>query len=593
MTSYRLSHWLPQAAMVLLSAASLHAADEAETQRMTLREAILQALQNNTDIRVEDLGRAIEAEKVKVAKQDFDVKLEGSYVFQSIDTPQNAQDYVATGGGTSAPNNPAQPILGTPNIFEQRNHVGKLALSNKLSTGTEVELGTTLRVLDNSLNRQLPPSLFNPEWETFTGLTITQPLLRDLGMKGNLAEIRIAKSNAKIADYEWQARTASVVAEVMKRYYDVVFTLENIRVQKDGVALADKLLEDTRKRSKEGVAANNDVVVAEAGVYQRKEEALAAEMQYIERQNALQLLFKRSEDVLARGTRIVPVDGLNPEVPNTNRSTLMNVALDKRQEIKQAAETMNVRSAQSDMARNQSRPRLDLVASGGFHGLDGGFGDTYSRAFNGQGPEWTAGMQFSVPLNWDNLKAAKRLAKGQVNQAAVLAEKVRLQVLLEVDTVLSRVRIDQQRLVAARKSREAAQQSADAELKRLQQGVSTSYQVLQLQRDYSQARSRELATLADLNKDIADLYLTTGTLLEKHQITTEPAPQLENVKLKPTNGVVPAPVPTPVAEPAKTTVSVPAVERPKKTTATRPVADKPSFAERLGKMFRLRGSDAQ
>lgn len=580
--------------MVLLTASSLQAVDEAEAQRMTLREAILQALLNNTDIRVEDLGRAIEAEKVKVAKQDFDLKLEGSYIYQSIDTPQNAQDFVATGGGTSAPNNPAEPIPATPNIFEQRNHVGKLALSNKFATGTEVELGTTLRVLDNSLNRQLPPSLFNPEWETFTGLTITQPLLRDLGMRGNLAEIRIAKSNAKIADYEWQARTASVVAEVMKRYYDVVFTLENIRVQKDGVALADKLLEDTRKRSKEGVAANNDVVVAEAGVYQRKEEALAAEMQYIERQNALQLLFKRSEEVFARSTRIVPVDGLSPEVPDTSRSTLMSVALDKRQEIKQAAETMNVRSAQSDLARNQSRPRLDLVASGGFHGLDGGFGDTYSRAFNGQGPEWTAGMQFSVPLNWDNLKAAKRLAEGQVNQAAVLAEKVRLQVLLEVDTVLSRVRIDQQRLVAARKSREAAQQSADAELKRLQQGVSTSYQVLQLQRDYSQARSRELATLADLNKDIADLYLTTGTLLEKHQITTEPAPPPpvalpENVKLKSTAEAAPVPVVEQSKKP------VPAVERPKskKTAAAKPAADKPSFSQRLGKMFQLRGSDAQ
>ncbi|MFZ4596725.1 MAG: hypothetical protein ACOYOF_20900, partial [Verrucomicrobiaceae bacterium] len=102
-----------------------------------------------------------------------------------------------------------------------------------------------------------------------------------------------------------------------------------------------------------------------------------------------------------------------------------------------------------------------------------------------------------------------------------------------------------------------------------------------------------LATLADLNKDIADLYLTTGTLLEKHQITTESAPLLENVKLKSTNGALSAPVSTPVTAPEKITMPSPAVEQPKKTTATKPAADKPSFAERLGKMFRLRGSDAQ
>jgi outer membrane protein len=183
-----------------------------------------------------------------------------------------------------------------------------------------IELGTTMRVLDNSLNRRIPPGIFNPEWETFTGLTVTQPLRRGFGKDANLAEIRIAKANAKIADYEWQSRTSSVVAEVMKRYYDVIFTRENIAVQKEGIELAEKLLGDTRKRSNEGVAANNDVVVAEAGVYQRREEVLAAELQYIERQNALQLLFKRSNDVYSQSVRIVPVDGLSDHMPATNRN---------------------------------------------------------------------------------------------------------------------------------------------------------------------------------------------------------------------------------------------------------------------------------
>ena len=105
------------------------------------------------------------------------------------------------------------------------------------------------------------------------------------------------------------------------------------------------------------------------------------------------------------------------------------------------------------------------------------------------------------------------------------AEKLRLQVLLEVDTVYNRVQIDQARLAATRKSREAARQSADAELKRLQQGVSTSYQVLQLQRNYSQAKSRELAALADFNKSLVDLYLTTAILLKKQRINIgEPTP---------------------------------------------------------------------
>lgn len=539
---------------------------DALDERLTLRAVILKTLQNNNDIEIEDIGRLIELERIKVAKQALDPRLEGSYTYQSIRTPQNTQDFVATGGGVGAG---AAPALTTPNVFMQKNHVSRLMLVDRWSTGTTLELGTTMRVLDNSLNRRLPPSIFNPEWETFTGLTVTQPLMRGFGRDANLAEIRIASANAKIADYEWQSRIASAVAEVMKRYYDVIFTLENIAVQREGIALAEKLLEDTRKRSKEGVAANNDVVVAESGVYQRKEEVLAAEMQYIERQNALQLLFKRSDEVYSQGTRILPVDALSSATTNLNRNALMGKALRNRYEVKQAEEFIGARKAQTQLAHSQSLPRLDLVGSGGLHGLANNVGDSYSKGFQSQGPEWTAGVQFSVPLNRDDMKAMERVAVHQQEQAMVQAEKTRLRVLLEVDTALNRVQIDSERLMATRKSREAAKQSADAEMKRLQQGVSTSFQVLQMQRDYSQARSREMATLADYNKSLADLHLITATILEEQRIDLVPP-------VKPLAALSAAPF-----QKAAAPVSAP----PKSAKPAQVQSAKPSLASKIGRFF--------
>ena len=165
--------------------------------------------------------------------------------------------------------------------------MAKLALTSRLPTGTGIELGTSMRVLDNTLNRNLPPSLFNPEYESFTGITLSQPLLKNFGVSANLAEIRIARANAKIADLEWQAQTALTVSEVMKRYYDLVFTRQNVAVQQEALDLAQKLLADTQKRGQEGVAAGNDIVVAEAGVSERLEELLAARVQDIERQKRL------------------------------------------------------------------------------------------------------------------------------------------------------------------------------------------------------------------------------------------------------------------------------------------------------------------
>lgn len=582
-----ISNFVAPVLMVLV--VSAQGLEPAKEERLSLRAVILKALENNNDIMIQDLGRLVELEKIKVANQALNPRFEGSYAYQSIRTPQNTQDYIATGGGIATT---ATPQLTAPHVFMQRNHVSKLTLIDKLTTGATIELGTTMRVLSNSLNRRQPPGIFSPEWESFTGITATQPLLRGFGKDANLAEIRIAKANAKIADYEWQFRTSTVVADVMKQYYDVIFTRENIAVQKEGIELAEKLLGDTRKRSKEGVAANNDVVVAEAGIYQRKEELLAAELLYIERQNALQLLFRRSTDVYSQSTRVMPADRLSDSMPVTSRNELMGLAVNNRYEVKQAEEFIKARYAQSQLARNQSMSRLDLVASGGLHGLDGNIGQTYSNAFQSQAPEWTAGFQFSVPLNKDNQKATERLAYRQQEQAEKQAEKLRLQVLLEVDTVYNRVLINQDRLIATRKSREAASQSADAELKRLQQGVSTSYQVLQLQRNYSQAKSREVAALADFNKSIVDLDLITATLLKNLRINiTEPTPPASAAP-------VPFPVPavaqvSPVAKPVKPEVEpVPVKTEVAKKEASVPTK-KVTLGGRISKFFGRGNRDGQ
>ncbi len=490
---------------------------------LTLKAVVAMALRNNGDIKTTDLGKLIEQERIKSAMLDYDLHVDASYLYQFIDSPQNAQDYISTGGGTSSPFNPAQPILTEPTIFKQRNHIGKFGLTQKLETGTMVEVGTTLRVLDNSLNRRRPPAVYHDEWETFTGVTVTHPLLRDSGRAANSAKIRIAKANAQSADLEWQLRTTQVVAEVMKRYYDVVFTLENLKVQHESIALGQKLLGDTRARSKEGQVSANEVAIAEAGVYRRMEDALAAEMQYIERQNALQMLYQTPEKVISGSTRVVPVDRLTVSAPRVYRPSLVQTALSKRQEIKQMDQLVLAKHAALDFTESQSRPRLDVVASAGLHGLEGDAASSYSRAGSLQGPEWSAGVQFSRPWEKDNLEAQKRAAKHEVTQAMIKRGDARIRVALEVDTVISRLQADQQRLVATRKSREAAAQSADAGLKRLNEGVATSFEVLQLQREFAQARSREIAALTDLNKNIVDLQMATGTLLDEQGVNLVPS----------------------------------------------------------------------
>jgi outer membrane protein len=70
-------------------------------------------------------------------------------------------------------------------------------------------------------------------------------------------------------------------------------------------------------------------------------------------------------------------------------------------------------------------------------------------------------------------------------------------------------------IASTRKSREFAEIALDAEEKKLEIGKSSSFFVLQLQRDLTAARSSEINALADYNKALSTLALSEGTTLER------------------------------------------------------------------------------
>ena len=66
------------------------------------------------------------------------------------------------------------------------------------------------------------------------------------------------------------------------------------------------------------------------------------------------------------------------------------------------------------------------------------------------------------------------------------------------------VQTNQKRVEATRASRTLAERRLEAEEKKFQAGMSTSFFVFQAQRDLSQARANELRAITDYNRSIVD-----------------------------------------------------------------------------------------
>jgi len=70
-------------------------------------------------------------------------------------------------------------------------------------------------------------------------------------------------------------------------------------------------------------------------------------------------------------------------------------------------------------------------------------------------------------------------------------------------------------------AREAAEENVNAERKRYENGMSTNFQVLQIQQQLSDARGAELNALVGYNKAIAAYHRAVGDLLEVRKISVD------------------------------------------------------------------------
>ena len=67
----------------------------------------------------------------------------------------------------------------------------------------------------------------------------------------------------------------------------------------------------------------------------------------------------------------------------------------------------------------------------------------------------------------------------------------------------------------------SAEAALEAEQKKLENGKSTSFFVLQLQRDLTARRSDEIRSLADYNNALAQLALVEGSVLERNRLSLD------------------------------------------------------------------------
>ena len=476
------------------------------TELISLSTTLRNALRQNPDLKSQREGVEIRRAQVRGELLDFEWGVEALARYEDRSKPQNTREFIAV-GGVSLPGDEER-------IFVDENLTSRIGLTKKYTTGTVVELGSRYSRLENTLNRTSASSLYSPEYETFTGLTLTQPLLRGFGRSANLAGVDIARHEVSSQELLTRLQAMNIVAEVASSYIDVVAADRLLSVRGRNVALAEQMLEQNREllESKEGLEA--DVVAAELVLYQRQDQYINAAVDKVARINALFALIDRGPDLDSK-TRFKPSNGFFSDSSLKDKRELISYGQDQRLDVAYYEGRVEIGKIIVLRARDSTKPELNLTGTAGVYGLSDDGNGAYREAADAQGTEWSIGFNFKMPLGRENNTAAIDEAMAQLRQAEIDLSKTKRKISLEVDTAWSRVDAAKKRIAASKKANQLARKRVQQEQDLFKQGEGDFNRVIEQQEILANTDENVVLTEAALSKSVINVWLASGQIFNR------------------------------------------------------------------------------
>jgi HAE1 family hydrophobic/amphiphilic exporter-1 len=517
--------------------------DVNEQKPLTLREAIVMALNKNKDIEVaRDNVRIAEADLL-TAHGAFDPRFTAQSYYERIKTPA------------------ASFLSGASGAVETTDFTNTTRLE-----GLSPKFGGNYRV-DFSSIRQTTNSQFtalNPQYPTALTFSFTQPLLRGRSFDYPRRQIEVAKKNLSLTDAQFRQRAIEVITNVQRSYWDLVFALRNLQIQCESLNDARAQLEHNRRMVAEGTLAPIDIVAAQTQVANLEQAEFSALEDVNRAENNLKNLIAENQTASIWNTSLVPIDDVDLTVPPVVLPEAMKAALDNRPELKQSDLAREINQLDQKLYRDLTKPQVDLVGSYGMVGnagaltsatspftssndqlrarvnelsvlnglqplpapptatipanLIGGYPQSLANLGTNDFNNFRVGVTFSFPLR--NRTAEGQLAHSLIEGDRIATQRQQLEQLIQVEVrnALQSVTTAEARLRSAAVARENAEQQYESEKRKLDVGQSTVFLVLERQTALTIARGNELRAQTDLNKAIAELQRATGNSLSANNV---------------------------------------------------------------------------
>ncbi|MEX2139642.1 MAG: TolC family protein [Pirellulales bacterium] len=499
---------------------------------------------------------------VEGALSAFDAQLGSALFWEKNDRPQNINNDQDRDGIPDAleDENPRDGVpdqglerLGFNRVRRQDLGQFNATLSKRLATGARVAIAAnSIYEYSNSGIRELPS-----DWTQNFELQFSQPLLQGGGLlynriagpfdpfngtgTPNIDGVLIARIRTDISLADFEAGVRNLVNDVEGAYWNLYFGYRNLEARKVGrnsaLATWEKVQALAAQGAKGGEADKEAQAREQYHFFQAEVHTAWSDLLRAERKLRYIMGLEHSD-----GRLITPVTEPTVARVEFDWNEIHAESLVRSVELRQQRWRIKQRELELMAAKNLLLPRLDLVARHRFLGLGDDLINSYGRGYSasnvdsladtdafstitdGNFQESQIGVQFNMELGFrralstvrqQQLNAAREraiLREQELELSNQLAEAVTV-----LDTSYNLMQENLNRVVAAQRQVEAFEQLFIV-------GATTVDFVLQAQRLLAEALTALYRAQSDYNRNIAQVHLRKGSLLEYNDVYLSEGP---------------------------------------------------------------------
>jgi len=391
---------------------------------------------------------------------------------------------------------------------------------------------------------------FNPYYQAVLNLSVTQPLLKNLGMNAAKRQLKLSLVDADSSKAQALVDASNTIAQVQDAYWDLVAAWRNVAIQEEALKEAVEQQRSVVRLAQRGAAAPITATESQTQVSNFQSQVFSALQNVSQLQNQLKgLIVARADDPIWRAN-LVPSSPVQELPSPADLAFVVALAEQQRPEVRQVEDQKREADIDRAYAKNQALPQADLVVqyfSNGFAGIpqpvpsfeadacnlptnscptpppqsQGNMTKAFHNMWTAAYPEFNIALLFTIPLENNTARGLKQIANQEEEQAAITRQGLDQRIESEARNALQTYQSALSRLSSAGVARSAAESVYASEVRKFHRGESTTFLVLQRQVELAQARGQELQAQTDLNKAVVELQRVEGTILTDNGVNVQ------------------------------------------------------------------------